>query len=994
MFDVSTVALVVGLYVGILWVVALWGEGKSRKANRLSNSSLVYALSLAVYCTSWTFYGSVGKAATSGLLFLTIYIGPTLGILFWWTIQRKLIRIKNKYRITSIADFISCRYYRSQALAAIATVIALVGIVPYIALQLKAVTSTFHLISDGGGSGLSSWIHSKVGPLVVLLMATFTILFGVRRLDPTERHKGMVLALATECVVKLIAFLAAGIFVTYFLFDGFGDIFRRAGEAWSESPEAPGGSGPSFVTWTTYTLLAMSAIFFLPRQFHVSVVENSNENHVRKAQWLFPMYLLLINIFVIPIALGGLLLGNPASGADSFVLQIPLDSGARWLSLLVFIGGFSAATGMIMITSMTMSTMATNHLLLPVIEGIPFLQGLRRHLLKCRWVAVVLFVLAGYWFANTVGDSYMLVNMGMISFAAALQFAPVILGGLFWRRGNRKGAIAGLSAGFLIWFYTLMLPAFAKSGWLPEFFLEEGPLGITLLRPEQLFGLAGLDKFTHAVFWTMAGNIGCYVAVSLFTYTAREEQAWADDFVSILESESKAAPLTQPKPTIPLSGKCIIGEKLLSQYLSPEDARHGVEGCLRTLGIEGKKAISVAELAHFQSEIERVLSGSIGAAAAHHAVQASALFTKQETNELSSWYGDILADLKVTPEELRQKVDYYQEKESLMLRQAQDLEEVVERRTAELKEANRHLKEEIVERQKAEAERETMHNELVETSRRAGMAEVATSVLHNIGNVLNSINVAATHLTEMLRQSKSPKLVKALEMMKEHSDDLGAFLSADEKGKMLPEFMEQVARHIASEQAAAMKDLKFLTESIDHVKEVINTQQTFAKMGGVTQVVSLDTVVDDALRINTAGLERHRVDLTKEYEEIGPVTVDKPRVLQILVNLISNAKYAIAAASHTDRRIIVRIKKGDEGTIKVEVSDTGVGIPRENLTKIFQHGFTTKKDGHGFGLHSAGLAAAEMGGTLTAHSEGPDKGATFTFTLPLRERVPIAVPSA
>jgi len=385
MFNPLTVIGFFCFYIGILFVIALWVERKSVEGRNIGNNPLVYSLSLAIYCTTWTFYGSVGKAATSGMLFLTIYLGPTLGIIVWWIVLRKLIRIKNIHRITSIADFISARYNKSQRVAAIATVIALTGIVPYMALQLKAVISTFELITAQNNTDATSLIGQYVGPIIVGLMVLFTIAFGARRLDPTERHQGMVVAMAAESVVKLIAFLAAGIFITYFMFNGFSDIFYRLTESPVRKLLYTDESSISFyITWTTYLILAMSAIIFLPRQFHIAVVENFDENHIRTAMWLFPLYMLLINIFVFPIAIGGLLQGFPVQSADTFVLSLPLHAGQKWLSLLVFIGGFSAATGMIMISTMTMSIMVTNHLLLPVLEWIKQLGFLRRYLLQCQ----------------------------------------------------------------------------------------------------------------------------------------------------------------------------------------------------------------------------------------------------------------------------------------------------------------------------------------------------------------------------------------------------------------------------------------------------------------------------------------------------------------------------------------------------------------------------------------------------------------------------------
>ncbi|MFZ3136486.1 MAG: ATP-binding protein [Thermodesulfovibrionales bacterium] len=678
MFNPLTVITVSCLYIGFLFLIALWVEKKASKGINIGNHPLIYSLSLAVYCTSWTFYGSVGKAATSGMLFLAIYLGPTLAIILWWTMIRKIIRVKNTYRITSIADFISARYNKSQGIAALATIIALAGIVPYVALQLKAIISTFEIITTPLSTKIVPGSSLYVGLLIVALMTIFTIMFGVRRLDPTERHQGMVVALAAECLVKLVAFLASGIFVTYFLFNGFDDIFQRLSVSPFNKVFEPEATGNSFyLTWTTYLILAMFAIMFLPRQFHITIVENFDEKHIKTAMWVFPLYMLLINIFVLPIAKGGLLLGYPIHEADTFVLGIPFYSGQQFLSLLVFIGGLSAATGMIMISSMTMATMMTNHLLLPVIEHVGWLGFLRRYLLECRWVAVAVYILAGYIFEQTVGESFMLVNLGMISFAAVLQFAPVILGGIFWKQGNRVGAFLGLSAGFMIWFYTLVIPAIVKAGWITESLIKNGPWGMNLLKPEQFFGLTGLDPLSHALFWTMLFNIGLYVIGSLYFEKSKEEQSLTEEFMNILATGIIPTPIVSGESFINLSDKKAAILKLLHQYFPYTKSQEILEQCLITLRLSEKEQISIVELIELLKEIEKFLTGSIGAAAAHHTIRNSDIFTPVEEGELSKVYAEILADLKLSPSELKEKIDYYKEREQLLGKKYQTLVENV-----------------------------------------------------------------------------------------------------------------------------------------------------------------------------------------------------------------------------------------------------------------------------------------------------------------------------
>ena len=463
MLSAGVILLVSAVYLGLLFAVARFGDARA-DAGRSIISANVYALSLAVYCTSWTFYGSVGRATSSGLSFLTIYIGPTLMLLFVGVIV-KMIRISKAQRITSIADFIASRYGKSQLLAGLVTVIAVVGVVPYIALQLKAVAASLEVLLDHSGNSFNLPLFDSTF-VIAALLAVFTILFGTRHLDATERHEGMVAAIAFESVVKLLAFLAVGLFVTYGMFGGFSELFQRAAAA-PELARLLQLDSSRAGTWTALILLSGLAIVFLPRQFQIIVVENVDESHLRRAVWLFPLYLLLINIFVLPLALGGLLhFQGQSFNPDTFVLTLPLSRGAEALALLVFIGGLSAATGMVIVETIALSTMVCNDLVMPWLLraqwfGISERRDLSGILLGIRRAAIVVILLLGYIYFRAAGEAYALVGIGLISFAAVAQFAPAMFGGMYWKQGTHAGAVAGLLGGFAVWLYTLLLPSFA-----------------------------------------------------------------------------------------------------------------------------------------------------------------------------------------------------------------------------------------------------------------------------------------------------------------------------------------------------------------------------------------------------------------------------------------------------------------------------------------------------------------------------------------------------
>ncbi|MFI4922756.1 MAG: histidine kinase, partial [Burkholderiales bacterium] len=472
-------------YLGILFAIAYYGDKRADAGRSIIANPYVYSLSLGVYATAWTFYGSVGRAASNGIGFLPIYLGPTLMIALWWLVMRKIIRISKVNRITSLADFIGSRYGKSALLAGLASVIAVVGIVPYISLQLKAVSTSFTILLQYPQIIMpiklgAVPVLSDTALYVALLLAAFTILFGTRHLDASERHEGMVAAIAFESLVKLLAFLAVGFFVTFGIYNGFADIFTRAAANPKLQPLLTplDGVAGSYGSWVWLTILSMFAIMFLPRQFQVSVVENVNENHLNKAIWLFPLYMLAINIFVLPMAFGGLMhFPKGIVDADTFVLTVPMAEKQQGLALLVFIGGLSAATGMVIVETIALSTMLCNDLVMPVLLRMKMLRLTERRdlsslLLGIRRGAIVLVLLLGYGYFRLAGEAYALVSIGLVSFAAVAQFAPVILGGIFWKGGTRMGALTGLSIGFLVWGYTLLLPAFAKSGWLPISFLE------------------------------------------------------------------------------------------------------------------------------------------------------------------------------------------------------------------------------------------------------------------------------------------------------------------------------------------------------------------------------------------------------------------------------------------------------------------------------------------------------------------------------------------
>ncbi|HRD74924.1 MAG TPA: sodium:solute symporter, partial [Hyphomicrobiaceae bacterium] len=520
MLDGKTIISLALGYVGLLFVIAWLGDRFMRRGDG-NGRPIIYALSLAVYCTSWTFFGSVGLAARTGYDFLPIYIGPILVFLFGWRLIQRVVRLAKSQNITSVADFLAARYGKSAEVAAIVALIALVGTLPYIALQLKAVAVSVETLL--GRSPFGDLMPAEGMPIdtafiVMMALAIFAVLFGTRHIDATEHQHGLMLAIAAESLVKLATFVAVGAFVTFGIFGSVDGLAIRA----SQSLELSGvfGKGINGSNWLVMLVLSSVCILLLPRQFHVTVVENNSETEIRRARWLFPLYLIVINIFVIPIAAAGLIL-LPANivDQDMYVLALPMWANADVMTMLAFVGGLSAATAMVIVECVALAIMLCNGVIVPlllrhrVVAEQP-VEDVSQLLLLIRRCVILVILVLGYAVYRALAQGQGLASIGLVAFAAIAQLAPAFFIGLIWRRATARGAIAGILAGFAVWSYTLLLPWVVKSGWLPASIIEHGPLGIGVLRPQALFYLQ-FEPLTHGVLWSLATNVVCYVVFSL-----------------------------------------------------------------------------------------------------------------------------------------------------------------------------------------------------------------------------------------------------------------------------------------------------------------------------------------------------------------------------------------------------------------------------------------------------------------------------------------------
>ena len=658
-------------YVGLLFVLAYLSDARAKSGNAgFLRSPAIYTLSISVYCTSWTFYGAVGTAARSGLEFAAIYMGPTLVFVGWWFLLRKLIRIAHSQHITSIADFLSSRFGKSSRLAVLVTLIAVISIAPYIALQLKAITTSIQTVSVAKGTGsdhLATLDEVTLALGVAIGMAVFTILFGTRNVDAREQHPGVVAAIAFEAVVKLLALVAVGVFVVFGISDGIGDIYARAVEAGARVHETePFGS-----RWVTVLLLSSCAVICLPRQFQITVVENSNEDHLRTASWAFPCYMLAMSVFILPIALYGVSAMPAGSNPDMFVLTLPMQTGHDALALFAFIGGFSSATSMIIVASIALSIMVSNHIVVPLALRTASRseeageRNIARLLLRSRRISIACMLLLGFLYFWLTQGSDALAPIGLISFAGVAQFLPAMLAALYWRTATMRAALAAISAGFAVWAWTLFLPSFDTFSPVVADVVANGPWGIGALRPEAMFGMEGMDPLVHSVFWSMLANVSVLLCVSAATSQSALERIQASQFVDVFRHSASFQPRIL-RGSATTSELFFVAERVLGWSRA--------RALFDSEGVPHRQTAPQSVSADFIARLERELAGSIGSASAH------ILLTKAVAGDAIS-----LEEMMQIADETQQAIEYSHALEV----KSQELHSTAQ----QLKEANALLKE-------------------------------------------------------------------------------------------------------------------------------------------------------------------------------------------------------------------------------------------------------------------------------------------------------------
>lgn len=601
-------ALIIVGYLGVLFALGVWADRNA--SSSWVRNPWVYTLSLAVYCSAWTYYGSVGIAATDGVGFLTTYLGPVVALPLWVIVLKRVVILSHNHQVSSIADFISFRYGNNRSVGAIVTIICVFAVLPYISLQLKAVSETFEILTDrverpGILFDSTFWI--------AVLLAGFAAIFGTRTADASSQRTGLLFTVAVESLLKLAFFLVIGGYVTFYLFNGPQDIYGKISALEGFDKLVTFSGLEASLNWYFMIALSFFAIFLLPRQFHVSVVENTSTKYLQRASWAFPAYLLLFNVFVIYIAWAGKLLLSGDLNPDYYTLYLPLEQGNTLLGLMVFLGGLSSVISMVMISALALSTMISNNLIIPYgllrrlndgesVANTQIIKNIRR-------VAIFILIVGAYLVYVNFNAELSLYSLGLMAFVMIAQLGPAFFIGLFWNRGSAAAAKAGMLFGVAIAFYTLLLPFAAEVFGSSFQLVNNGPFGIEWLRPGQLFGLDLFDPIPNAFFWSMLGNTLVYLIVSVARQGNYRERNYAEIVVnasSYTEMEDNA---------FVWRGEAYVDDirRLLVRFLGEEKTSRAMNRFCRKYDLSETDTKADARLISYS---EKLLTGSVGAASA------------------------------------------------------------------------------------------------------------------------------------------------------------------------------------------------------------------------------------------------------------------------------------------------------------------------------------------------------------------------------------------
>ncbi|TMI98435.1 MAG: hybrid sensor histidine kinase/response regulator [Alphaproteobacteria bacterium] len=1021
------VVVVVALgYIGLLFIIASYGDRARTRASSRART-MIYPLSLAIYCTSWTFFGSVGLASRTGYDFLAIYVGPILMIGLATPLIVRVVRLAKAQNITSIADFIAARYGKHQGVAATVALIAIIGSIPYIALQLKAVSASLgtiltHLNVTTGATP----VLGDIALFVALAMATFAVLFGTRHIDATEHQDVLILAIATESMIKLVAFVTVGVFVTFVMFDGPAALLAQA----LETPRTAAvlTREPVWSTLIVMTLLSTVAIVLVPRQFHVTVVENRSEAEIRRAAWMFPLYLVLINLFVIPIAMAGLItFPRGIVDSDMYVLALPLRAGSEVLALVAFIGGLSAATAMVIVETVALAIMASNDIVVPFVlqrrEAILSSQkDVGAILLTVRRVAIFIILVFAYLYYRFAGEAQ-LASIGLLSFAAVAQLAPAFFGGLVWRDGTARGALAGMTAGILVWAYTLLLPSFADADLVGKEILQFGPFGIMWLRPQHLLGL-DLPPLVHGVLWSLGFNIIAYIASSRARVPTAIERLQANLFVP-----SELAPMT---PSFRLWRSAITVEELtatVARYLGEERTHSSFASfaASRRLSLDPKQEADF----HLLRYAEHILASAIGAASSR--LVLSLLLRKRtvSTKAALKLLDDANAAIQYNREVLQTALDHVRQGIAVFDKDLRlvcwnrqfgeilDLPLALTRVGIGLDEILRHngqqgalgpgrvddLVHERITRYLSGAEpmRERFAERVVEIRANhmpdGGLVTTATDVTPSV-EAAEALERANETLERRVKErtEELTRLNDALARAKREAEEANVsktrFLAAASHDILQP--LNAARLYVTSlvERQGSGEDARLVSNvdaSLEAVEEILGALLDISRLDSRAMRPELSSFrLDELLRqleVEFAPMAREKGLALTFVASTRSVRSDRRLLRRLLQNLVSNAiKYT------PQGRVLIGCRFKD-GRLRIDVYDTGLGIPQGKKREIFREFHRLDQGakvarGLGLGLSIVERIARVLDHRIVVESKA-GRGSHFAITVPLAPALPL-----
>ncbi|PPK51203.1 PAS domain-containing hybrid sensor histidine kinase/response regulator [Marinobacter persicus] len=1012
-------------YISVLFFVAWAGDRHPGLYRQRTTRAHIYALSLAVYFTSWTFYGAVGRASQEGFAFLPIYLGPLLAFLFFAPLLRRIIFISKRNSSTSIADFIASRYGKSQLLGAMVAIFALFGSVPYIALQLKAIAMGFNVLStsEAGHLELSPAAWNDSAWYITLALAVFTVLFGTRHLESTEHHRGMIQAVAFESLIKLVAFVAVGLFVGYGLFNGFGDLLNRVTQAdLLGTLTSDGVEAPAFIT---QTLIAMLAIICLPRQFHVMVVENTDHRDFQVARWAMPIYLLIASAFVLPIAAAGLLSpGLAGIDPDIIILQLPIMAGQEWLAVLAFLGGGSAAAAMVIVCSVAIATMISNEIVMPGLLKF-FRPRMNRRtdlsflLLTIRRVAIFVVLLTAYGFYRMAGADYSLTAFGLLSFAAAAQFGPALVGGILWREGNLTGATWGLGLGFLMWCYTLLLPALAATGWIPGDIIEQGLFGWEWTRPTALFG-SQLDQLSHGILWSLGVNTMVYICLSLVTRQSIREKFQVAAFFHEPQPKGESPQQQSWQGQIRVSDLQALADRFMGEERAKSAFRH-YERRNATRLYAHRPAST-----HLMKYVERQLASVIGASTARVVLESTLTGRDMQIEDVVSIVDEASQAMTFSRELLQSAIEnislgvsvvnhrqqlvvwnhHYLEMFNYpegFVRVGRPVEDLMRYNLTSANMPARRIDQIIKNRCDSMRNGEAMSYERqrpdgmvvrIDGNPMPGGGYVTTyqdvTTMRRTEQALKETN---TYLEQRVRERTqelqviNEQMLKAKSVAEQANQSKTRFLASASHDLLQP---LNAARLFTSALAGKVNEGE-TRELVDHIdsslgaaEEIISTLLDISKLDAGALEADISTFnINDLLRhlatefsaiAKDQGLKLHVVPSS------AWVRSDAKLLRRVIQNFLSNA------IRYTETGKILLGCRRLNGFLRIEVLDTGPGMSDDQLTHIFeefrrfQHGRDQK--GLGLGLAIVDRISGMLNHPISVHSiQG--KGSTFGITVPL-----------